>query len=142
MKVLVAYESRKGTTKRAAEAIASAADVEGNDVMIKPIRDVSDNDVNAADVIFAGSWVKGFVVVGVGATPHSLKAIASWPSLAGKRAASFCTYHVSPKGTLGQIGAELRARGAVVVGERSFHHDEPEAGAAAFARDVLATVDA
>ncbi len=141
MKVLVAYESRGGTTKKAAEAIGAAVSVEGNDVTVKPIRDVSDNEVTAADVIFAGSWVKGFIVVGVGATPHALKAIASWPSLAGKRAASFCTYHVSPKGTLGQIDAALKSRGAAVVGERSFHHNEPEAGAAVFARDVLATVD-
>lgn len=140
MNVLVGYESKGGRTKRAAEAIADAAAAEGADVTIRPIASISKMDVAAADVVFLGSWVKGFLIIDVGPVPKALKAIDAFDSLDGKRAAAFCTYALHPARTLDTISAHLRARGATVVGERAFHRSDPAEGAGAFARDVLSTV--
>jgi flavodoxin len=141
MKVLVGYESRGGTTRRTAEAIGEAARAEGHDVTVKPIREIRAAEAQAADVLFAGSWVKGFVLFGVGPSPHAIRAIRRL-DLTGKRAAAFCTYHVHPKGTLDKLRAALAAQGAVAVGERAFHHNAATDGAGKFTRDVLATVNA
>lgn len=142
MKVLVAYESRSGNTQRAAEEIASASVELGHDVTIKPLVDVRAYDTSLAQVVFVGSWVKGFVVVGVGPAHKALHHLKSFGSMEGKQAAVFCTYAVHPRSTLDSLRKVLADRGATVLGERAFHgHGDQIDGAAGFATEVLAAAE-
>jgi len=54
MKVLVAYESRGGRTKRAAEAIADAVRTSGLEADVWPLKEAEPDQVRAADVLFVG----------------------------------------------------------------------------------------
>jgi flavodoxin len=140
MKVLVAYESRGGRTKRAAEAVADAVRTAGHEVDVSPLREAGPEQVRVADVVFVGSWVEGFLFFGVGPAKAARQWVAALPSLSGKHAAVFCTYALNPRGTLATLGAGLRAKGASIDGEAGFHHRRPTEGAAEFAGRVLAAV--
>jgi flavodoxin len=140
MKVLVAYESRGGRTKRAAEAIADAVRTSGLEADVRPLKEAEPDQVRAADVLFVGSWVEGFLFFGVGPAKAARQWVAGLPSLSGKHAAVFCTYALNPRGTLAALGSGLRAKGASIDGEAAFHHRRPTEGSAEFARRVLAAV--
>ena len=142
MKVLVTYESRSGNTKRAADDIAAAAEDLGHAVAIKPLADVRGYDISLAQVVFVGSWVKGFLIVGVGPARKAMHHLTSFGSLEGKQAAVFCTYALHPRSTLDSLRKVLADRGATVLGERAFHgHGDSIEGAAEFATEVLAAAE-
>ena len=57
MKVLVAYESKSGRTRRAATAIADACRADGHVATVLPLAQVGREDVEQCDVAAIGSWV-------------------------------------------------------------------------------------
>lgn len=69
MEVLVAYESRGGRTRRAAEAVAEAVRARGSDATLKALSGTTAQDIEHADAVAIGSWVQGFIVVKVGPAP-------------------------------------------------------------------------
>ena len=138
MKVLVAYESRGGRTKRAAEAIADAVRAAGHDVDARPLKEAGPDRIGAADLLFVGSWVEGYLLFGVGPAKAALRWVTGLPPLAGKNTAVFCTYALKPRGTLSTLGSGLKAKGASLRGEAGFHRKRPTEGAAEFAGKVLA----
>lgn len=138
MKVLVAYESRGGRTRRAAEAVAEAARAQGHEVTVKPVSEARGQDVEAADFLFAGCWVEGFILFGVGPAKPMRRWIEGLPRLAGKRAAVFCTYAFNPRRTLAKLREDLEAKGAEVVEALAAPGRDPEAGTAEFVRAALA----
>ena len=140
MKVLVAYESRGGRTKRAAEAIADAVRASGHEAEARPLKEAGSDQVRAADLLFVGSWVEGFLLFGVGPAKSAMRWVAGLQPLSGKHTAVFCTYALNPRGTLSTLGSGLRAKGASLDGEAAFHHRRPTEGAAEFARRVLAAL--
>lgn len=139
MKVLVAYESRGGKTKEAAAAIADAAKAAGNDVNTKPLAETSSADLSAADAVFIGTWVEGFILFGVGPAKAAIKGIKGL-AFGSKPVASFCTFGFNPRSALAILRGLLEGRGAKVVGEKAFNRREPGAGAADFVKEVLAKV--
>lgn len=140
MKVLVAYESRGGRTKRTAEAIADAVRAAGHEVEARPLKEAGSDQVGAADLLFVGSWVQGFLLFGVGPAKAALQWVAGLPPLAGKNTAVFCTYALNPRGTLPTLGSGMKAKGASLQGGAAFHHRQPTEGAPDFARKVLAAL--
>lgn len=138
MKVLVAYESRGGRTRRAATAIADACRAGGHDVTVLPLRDVGQSEVDQCDVAALGSWVEGFIVFGVKPARAATRWITQAPPLGGKRVGVFVTYLVNPMGSLGMLRHAVEARGGKVVAEHGSTSRNPEAGAADFARRLLA----
>jgi hypothetical protein len=60
------------------------------------------------------------------------------PPLAGKPVGVFVTYAVHPRGSLGVLRRGVEARGGKVVAEHASRRRDPEAGAADFARRLLA----
>jgi flavodoxin len=140
MRVLVAYESRGGRTRRAAEAIAAAARNEGHTVALKPLAQVGRDDVLESEMLFLGTWVQGYILFGVGPANAALRWLGDLPPLGGKPVAVFCTYAFNPRGTLALLRTSLETKSAKVVGERSFNHRQPELGADGFARGALAAV--
>ena len=117
MKVLVAYESRSGRTRRAAEAVAAAVRACGSDATLKALAETTAEDIEHADAVAIGSWVEGFIVVKVGPAKAALEAIGRLPAMGGKPAAMFCTYGVNPRGTLAILRRSLEEKGANVVAE-------------------------
>ena len=104
MNILVTYESRKGTTRRAAEAIAAAARGEGHHVVVVPTAEATPQGVKDADVVFVGSWVEGFVVAGVKPAKPVRRFLAGLSALGGKPAAVFLHVRVQPPRDAGNDG--------------------------------------
>jgi flavodoxin len=138
VKVLVAYESRGGRTRRAATAIADACRAEGHDVALLPLAQVGRSEVDQCDVAALGSWVEGFILFGVKPARAATRWLDQAPPLAGKPVGVFVTYAVSPRGSLGVLRRGVEARGGKVVAEHRSRRQDPEAGAVGFTRRLLA----
>jgi glutamate synthase (NADPH) small chain len=119
-RVLVGYESRGGRTARAAGLIAAALRETDAVVRAVPLAQIGVDELMDTDLLVLGSWVEGFVVVGVGPARATRDWLASLPRLEGLRTATFCTYSVSSSGTLHSMRRELEHRGMTVVAERAF----------------------
>jgi glutamate synthase (NADPH/NADH) small chain len=131
-RVLVCYASIGGKTARAAQAIADGYSAKGLVTRVLPIVKVGPAELAMTDMVVVGSWVEGFVIAGVGPA----KAMKSWleglPRLGGKTVAVFCTFGVSPKGTLRAMRRALEKKGAVVVAQAAFGPEELNAKAGIF----------
>ncbi|HEV2372659.1 MAG TPA: FAD-dependent oxidoreductase, partial [Streptosporangiaceae bacterium] len=119
-RVLVAYESRGGRTARAAHLVADKLRVAGAVVRAVPLGQVRAAELAETDLLVIGTWVEGFVVSGVGPPQATRSWLAGLPRLAGLRTAAFCTFGVSPRGTLKGLSQELESRGAAVLAEAAF----------------------
>ncbi|MAS38007.1 MAG: hypothetical protein CL610_28690 [Anaerolineaceae bacterium] len=139
MNILVLYQSRKGHTRQAAEAIATAARSQNHNVVVKSVIEVRKVDVEAADVLFVGTWVHGLILFGVRPAEAELW-VPALPALAGKPTGIFCTYAFNPRGSLTIMADLLTARGAKVTAQRAFHRSRPGHGADVFVREVLQSV--
>ena len=138
MEVLVAYESRGGRTRRAAEAVAEAVRARGSDATLKALSGTTAQDIEHADAVAIGSWVQGFIVVKVGPAKAALDALGRLPAMGGKPAAVFCTYGVNPRGTLAILRRSLEEKGANVVAENASHRSHPDRGATELAARLCA----
>jgi flavodoxin len=139
MHVLVAYESRGGKTRRAAEAVADAVRARGSEVTLKPLKEVTAEDVERSDTIAVGSWVEGLIFFKVGPAKAALEGVSRLPNLAGKPAAVFCTYGFNPGTTLATLRQSLGAKGAKVVAENASPRSQPQRGAAELAEHLCAS---
>lgn len=142
MHVLVLYESRGGTTKATAEAIAGAMRARGKDATLRLLGEVSDAAVRGADVIVLGTWVQGFVLFGVGPAKAAQTWLQRCPKLSGTPAAVFCTFSFDPRETLATVAGGLHARGATIVGERAFRRGRHLEGVNPFVDAILDGVKA
>ena len=139
MQVLVAYESRGGRTRRAAEAVAVAVRARGSEATVKALKDTTAEDVERSEAIAIGTWVEGFVFFKVGPAKAALAGVRRLPVLGGKRAALFCTYGFNPRATLATLRQSLEAKGAKVVAENASPRAHPDRGAAELAERICAT---
>ena len=142
MNVLVAYESRSGRTRRAAEAVAEAVRTCGSDPIVKALSETVAEDVEHADAVAVGAWVEGFIVVNVGPAKAALTAIERLPSMGGKPAGVFCTYGINPRATLATLRRSLEAKGAHVVAENASPRSHPDRGATELAARLCASPEA
>jgi flavodoxin len=138
MQVLVAYESRGGRTRRAAEAVADAVRARGSEVTLKALKDTTAEDVVRSDAIALGSWVEGFVFFNVGPAKAALAEVKRLPVLGGKPVAVFCTYGFNPRATLATLRQSLEAKGAKVVAENASPRSHPDRGADELAKRLCA----
>lgn len=139
MNILVAYESRRGHTRQAAEAIASAARGLGHTVDVKPLTQVRTIDVEKANALFMGTWVQGLILFGV--RPAGAKQwVPALPALKGKAISLFCTYRFNPRNALHTLSEMLEARGATILGKRAFREGQPAEGVEQFVQQVLKPV--
>jgi flavodoxin len=138
MQVLVAYESRGGRTRRAAEAVADAVRARGSEVTLMALKDTTAEDVVRSDAIALGSWVEGFVFFNVGPAKAALAEVKRLPVLGGKPVAVFCTYGFNPRATLATLRQSLEAKGAKVVAENASPRSHPDRGADELAKRLCA----
>jgi hypothetical protein len=118
--VLVAYESRGGRTAQGARLIAGRLRDTGAVVRAVPLGQIGAADLLETDLLVIGTWVEGFVVAGVGPARATRDWLAALPRLPGLRTATFCTYAISPRGTLPAMRKALEDRGMTVMAEAAF----------------------
>jgi hypothetical protein len=135
--VLVAYDSRRGTTRSVAERIGLVAQGSTPNVRVEHVRAIPPAEVVGFDVVFLGAWVSGLVVVGVGPSEPAVRWAKALPDVSGTIAGVFCTYDVNPRRTLDRLGELLADRGALVVAGNASRRRNPLAGVDAFTRRVL-----
>ena len=133
---LILYHSRGGNTRTTAEAIAQAARSQHYDVTVKSIIEVQQSDIDAADVLFIGTWVQGFILFGVKPADATLW-VRSLPSLTNKPTGIFCTYAFNPRGSLNQLASLLQSKGATIVGQQAFNRNRLTDSSEAFVQRVL-----
>jgi len=138
VKILIAYESKGGTTERLARAIGAAAGGQGDEVQVAAMKDVTPEMATAADLLFAGTWVQGFFFLGVGPAHAAGRFLESLPELQGKPCAVFCTFALNPRGTLASMRRSLEGKGAKVVGAQAFGRRGGAQGAESFTSAVVA----
>src|ERR1035437_3569542 len=136
MQVLVAYESRGGRTRRAAEAVANAVRARGSEVTLKALKDTTAEDVERSDAIALGTWVEGLIFFKVGPAKAALAGVKRLPALGGKPVAVFCTYGFNPRATLATLRPSLEAK---VVAENASPRSHPDRGAAELAERLCAS---
>jgi len=138
MQVLVAYESRGGRTRLAAEAIAGALRARGSEVMVKALEDTTAEDVERSEAIAIGTWVEGLIFFKVGPAKAALAGVRRLPGLGGKPVAVFCTYGFNPRATLATLRQSLKTKGAKVVAENASPRSHPDRGADELAKRLCA----
>jgi flavodoxin len=116
MKVAIVFDSKTGTTKAAAEAMAELVRAAGHDCTVSSVQAADPATVSAADAICIGSWCKGLFFVRQHATPATMDFIDRLGNLDRKPAAVFCTYKTAVGGMLSKMAARLESRGADVTG--------------------------
>jgi len=133
-RVLVAYESRGGHTRQAAELVSRELAASGATVATLPLERAGLAELADCDLLVVGTWVEGLVLARVGPAKATRRWLAGLPLLPGKSVAIFCTYGVSPKATLALMRRALEAKAATVTCEAAFgHRDLSEAGLAKLA---------
>jgi flavodoxin len=140
MNVLVLYQSRKGHTRAAAEAVAQAVRAQNHTVNVKSVIEIRRADVENADALFLGTWVQGFILFGVKPAGADLW-VRALPSLQDKPVGIFCTYMFNPRSSLRMLGSMLAARGATVLGQRAFQRSRLDDGLEPFVQGVLHSVE-
>jgi flavodoxin len=141
MKAALLVESLTGNTWRAAELIADDLGQEGWTITgLSKVRQPDYAAIQAADIVLVGTWVHGFIVVGV--APFGLAMIANLPAMRGKQAAVFCTFAVNPRRSLERLTGAVEATGANVVGGLALHRRQLPAHAEEFAERLIGATTA
>lgn len=136
MNILVLYQSRSGHTQAIAKAIADFAGEQNHTVKLKSVIEVSKKDVEAADMLFVGTWVQGFILFGVKPAEATLW-VPALPSLANKPIATFCTYAFNPRSSLQKLGGLLEDKGAKIIGQQAFHRNQSAEDTKPFVQSML-----
>jgi flavodoxin len=127
MKVAIVFDSKTGTTRSAADAMAQLVRAAGHECTVGSVQDADPASVSAADAVCVGSWCKGLFFVFQHASEATMDFIDRLDELDGKPAAVFCTYKTAVGGMLPKMAARLASRGANVTG--SFKSRGPVAAA-------------
>lgn len=137
MNAVVGYHSRRGHTRRCAEAIAAELTTRGAQALAVPVEDLTQADVDAADIIFLGTWAQGLFVIRV--RPAGISGwLPQLPDLAGKRTVGFATYRFRAAGLLRTMSDGLASRGARVVAAQAFQRDRLDGAIPALVDRALA----
>jgi flavodoxin len=136
MNVAIVFDSKTGTTKAAAEAMAGLVREAGHECTVASVQDADPATVSAADAICVGSWCKGIYVVFQHATKETMAFIDRLGDLSGKPAAVFCTYKLAVGGMLSKMAVQLRNRGAAVTGQFKSRGPVPAGGFAAWVESL------
>lgn len=123
-RVLIAYESRGGFTAARAGEVADALRARGVEVRVLALAEVGARDLAWAQLLLVATWVEGLVVAAVRAARATRRWVAALPPLAGLPVGILCTYAVSPRGAVEDLGAQLAARGATVVAGATYGNRE------------------
>lgn len=120
MKAALLVESLTGHTWKAAELIAGNLVQEGWTITgLQALRQPDHRAIQSADIVLIGTWVHGAFLIGQ--APWNIGAIRALPAMAGKRAATFCTFALNPGRTLDAMDRAVSGLGTEVIGGLALH---------------------
>jgi len=134
--VVLVVDSVGGHTRSVATTIAGVLATTGACIEVCRVEDATRSVLAHADLLVVGTWTEGLVVAKVGPSRATRAFLATLPPLTGVRAVAFCTFGVSPKGTLAAISQALEAQGAEVVASAAFGPGKLTQRAEVFARSL------
>lgn len=125
MNIAIVYDTRTGTTARAAEAMGKTMEELGHQCQVLYIGQAIPAEVSEADLLCVGSWVQGLFIIMQHPTERTMEFIERLGNLTGKKALVFCTYKLAAGSTLSKIAQALEGKGAQVVGQFKYRGPEP-----------------
>ena len=132
MKIAVMYQSLRGGTRRAANAIANSFQSSGATVGIYPVTNIDAQFVLDADLLVIGTWTDG--LFGIGAKPAQIGKLNALPDMSQRKASLFVTYEISPTKSLQQFEEWAQERGIDLVHQQGFKVRGP------FSKDISGEV--
>ena len=136
MKVAIVYDSRTGTTAKAAEAMGKALEQHGHQCHVQSVAEADPAEVSEADLICVGSWTQGLFLILQHPTKQSMRFVGQLGNLTGKKAVVFCTYKLATGKLLPRMAEGLESKGAQVVGQFKYRGPEPGSEFASFAASL------
>lgn len=118
MKIAVMYQSLRGGTRRAADAIAMSFQGLGSDVGIYPVTNIDAQFILDADLLVIGTWTDG--LFGIGAKPAQVGKLNTLPDISQKKTSLFITYEISPTKSLQQFEVWAQERGVALIHKQGF----------------------
>ena len=133
MKIAVMYQSLRGGTRRAADAIAMSFQGLGSDVGIYPVTNIDAQFILDADLLVIGTWTDG--LFGIGAKPAQVGKLNTLPDISQKKTSLFITYEISPTKSLQQFEVWAQERGVALIHKQGFKVRGP------FSKDISDEVE-
>lgn len=133
MKIAIIYDSRTGTTAKAAESMGKIFQERGHSCTVQSIAMADPSEMSDIDLICVGSWVQGLFIIMQHPTEGTMQFIQRLGDLSGTKAVVFCTYKLAAGPTLNQMGAALEGKGAEVVGRFKYRGPDPNSQFLSFA---------
>ena len=135
MNVAILFQSLRGGTERAAEALGAEFRNQGATCGVYPVSNFDSQFVLNADLIVLGTWTDG--LFGLAAKPGQMSKLVVLPSIAHKNVAVFVTYEISPKLSLTKLAEWAEVRGARLVSQQGFHRRHLDRGVEEFVSGAL-----
>ena len=132
MNVAIVYDSRTGTTLKAAEAMAKMIEENGHHCSVKLVTQADPAEVSEADLICVGTWVEGLFIIFQHPTAATMDFVDRLDNLTGKKVVVFCTHKLAAGSTMRRMAKALEKKGASVVGQFKFRGPEPNEDFAKF----------
>ena len=140
MKAVVIWESVTGTTRKAANRIASGLRAKGIETTVNSVTRIDHGALSAANLVIVGSWTDGLVFFGQ--KPGRQSRLWSLPYLTGKQAFVYCTYAVDAGHAVDKLAGIVQNRGAEVLGGRKVHRFHLERDCDELLQQILEAVPA
>tara|TARA_B100000700_G_scaffold251740_1_gene282921 strand:+ start:417 stop:902 length:486 start_codon:yes stop_codon:yes gene_type:complete len=118
MNIAIMYQSLRGGTRRAADAIAKCFQDQGASVGTYPVTNIDAQFVLNADLLVIGTWTDG--LFGLGAKPAQIGKLNTLPDISQKKTSLFVTYEISPSKSLEQLEEWALERGADPIHSQGF----------------------
>jgi flavodoxin len=134
--IAIVYHSTTGTTAKAAEAMGKQLEGLGHLCQVQTVFQADPAEVATADLIFVGTWVRGWFIVRQHPTHESMYFIKQLGDLSGKNVVVFCTYKLAVGSTLDQMAKALEGKGANIVGQFKYRGSDPNQAFVSFAESL------
>ena len=136
MNIAIVYDSKTGTTAKAAEAMGKTLGELGHQCQVQSVAQADPADVAEADLICIGTWVKGLFIILQHPNPVSMQYVDRLGNIGGKKVVVFCTYMLAAGSTLSQMANALEGKGANVVGQFKYRGSKPNNEFVSFAQSL------
>jgi flavodoxin len=137
MNIAIVYDSRTGTTARAAESMGKMFEEQGHQCRVQSVADADPTEVSQADLICIGSWTKGLYFIFQHATKESMRFINQLGDLTSKLAVVFCTFKLATGKQLPRMATAMETKGADVVGRFQYRGSHPDDKFRSFAKSLI-----
>ena len=136
MKIEIVYDSKTGTTRKAARKMGESFEAAGHECRVQYVGEADPAEVSQADLVCVGSWVHGLFIIFQHPTEATLEFMDKLDDLSGKQAVVFCTYKLATGPTLPRMAKLLKKKGADVVGQFKYRGPEPTEDFSAFVQKM------